>query len=221
MYKILMGTLLVLLMACGNGKEDKKPSDAADVALVEVRDMSRDTVDVVQEPQMTLQDSVALLFDKAPEYVAHHFDYPVGKPNANGYYNAQIFGENMHLGEDWNAVTGGNSDLGDPIYAVANGYVNTAVDYEGGWGKVVRIWHQLPDGKLVESLYAHCDEMKVSANSYVKKGQQIGTIGNVGGLYWAHLHLEIRDDITLPLGGGYDTDTSGYLDPTAFIKSHR
>jgi hypothetical protein len=41
------------------------------------------------------------------------FDYPVGKPNGKGYYNAQKFGENTHLGEDWNGVRGGNSDLGD------------------------------------------------------------------------------------------------------------
>lgn len=55
------------------------------------------------------------------ENIARSFDYPVGKPPGNGYYIAQKFQENAHLGEDWNAVTGGNTDLGDPIYAIANG----------------------------------------------------------------------------------------------------
>ena len=32
------------------------------------------------------------------------FDFPVGKPDAVGYYNAQEFTENDHLGEDWNGV---------------------------------------------------------------------------------------------------------------------
>jgi len=49
---------------------------------------------------------------------ANRFDFPVGKPDAKGYYNAQIFGKNNHLGDDWNGANGGNSDLGEPIYAV-------------------------------------------------------------------------------------------------------
>ncbi len=26
-----------------------------------------------------------------------------------GYYNAQVFGKNNHLGDDWNGVGGGNT----------------------------------------------------------------------------------------------------------------
>lgn len=160
-------------------------------------------------------------FQYLPEYVATSFDYPVGKPNASGYYNAQAFGKNNHLGDDWNAVTGGNSDLGDPIFAIANGYVKFAADIGGGWGKVIRMLHQLPNGKIYESLYAHCDSILVSSDSWVKKGVQIATIGTADGRYYAHLHLEIRADSELPIGGGYAIDTSGYLDPTRFIDSHR
>ena len=29
-------------------------------------------------------------------YIARSFDFPVGKPDAEGYYNAQKFQENMH-----------------------------------------------------------------------------------------------------------------------------
>ncbi len=153
--------------------------------------------------------------------IAASFDFPVGKPNAEGYYSAQKFKKNFHLGDDWNAVTGGNSDLGDPIYAIANGYVQEAKDFKGGWGNVVRIIHFLPNKKQIVSLYAHCDTITTKANSWVKKGDKIGTIGTANGKYYAHLHFEIRDDITLPLGPGYSEDTSGYLDPTKFIKEHR
>ena len=55
----------------------------------------------------------------------------------------------------------------------------------------------------------------------VIKGQKIATIGNVDGLYYAHLHLEIRWKIDAPLGSGYSTDTSGYLNPTEFIRQFR
>ncbi len=154
-------------------------------------------------------------------YIAKSFDFPVGKPNAKGYYNAQKFLVNNHLGDDWNAVTGGNTDLGDPIYSIANGYVKLAKNYGGGWGNVIRIIHKMPNGKLVESLYAHCDEILVKEKQWVKKGMKIGTIGNAGGQYLAHLHFEIRSNINLPIGPGYSTVTDGYLNPTKFIKQNR
>lgn len=157
----------------------------------------------------------------AAKSIANSFDFPVGKPNAKGYYNAQKFQENNHLGDDWNSVKGGNSDLGHPIYAIANGYVKEAKDYGGGWGNVIRILHYLPNAKKVESLYAHCDKIIVKKNTWVTKGEQIGTIGTANGAYLAHLHFEIRNDISLPLGGGYSSDTRGYIDPTKFIKNHR
>ncbi|OJJ14861.1 peptidase M23 [marine bacterium AO1-C] len=161
------------------------------------------------------------LFKAHPNYLARGFDFPVGKPNAKGYYNAQKFRKNNHLGDDWNAVTGGNTDLGDPIFAIAHGYVNFAKDLKGGWGNVIRIIHRLPDSTFYESVYAHCDSILVKPNTWIKKGQQIGTIGTAHGKYYAHLHLEIRDNITMPIGGGYARNAAGYLDPTQFIKQHR
>jgi len=154
-------------------------------------------------------------------FVADSFDFPVGKPDGKGYYNAQPFGEHNHLGDDWNARTGGNSDLGDPIYAIGNGKVNFAQDMHGGWGKVVRIIHTLPDGREIESLYAHCDRIVVEVGELVTKGMEIATVGTANGQYYAHLHLEIRHKIGMPLGGGYGTNTEGYVDPTEFIKTHR
>ena len=149
------------------------------------------------------------------------FDFPVGKPNAQGYYNAQKFTVNNHLGDDWNGTGGGNSDLGDPIYCIANGYVSFAENVHGGWGKVVRIVHYISKDKKVESLYAHCQNMYIKKGDYVSKGQKIGAIGNNDGMYLAHLHFEIRDKLNLPIGPGYSDDTRGYLDPTVFINSHR
>lgn len=167
------------------------------------------------------QNTADTVFVNHPDYIADGFDFPVGKPNAKGYYNAQKFTENYHLGDDWNAVTGGNSDLGDPIYSIAKGYVHFAEDIGGGWGNVIRIWHQTKNGKRIESVYAHCDSILIKAGQFISKGQKIGTIGTADGQYLAHLHFEIREDITLPIGPGYAKDTQGYLDPTLFIKNHR
>ncbi|AXG70992.1 lipoprotein NlpD [Kordia sp. SMS9] len=169
------------------------------------------------------QDSLAFfddLFQKNKNYVSKSFDFPVGKPNAKGYYNAQKFTENNHLGDDWNGTGGGNTDLGDPIYAIGNGYVKAAENVGGGWGNVIRIVHKYK-GNYYESLYAHCDRISIKKGSFVTKGTQIGTIGNADGAYYAHLHLEIRDNIFMELGGGYRTDTTGFINPTTFINSNR
>lgn len=152
------------------------------------------------------------------------FDYPVGPPNAKGYYDAQPFGRNTHLGSDWNGNGGGNSDLGDPVFAIADGIVFYAEDAGPGWGNVVQVVHHAGTDSVpvfVESLYAHLDTIWVKEGSRIRRGQQIGTIGNANGTYWAHLHLEIRDSLGMEIGGGYSTETAGFVDPTQFIKAHR
>jgi len=173
------------------------------------------------EPDKEIIVEKKVVFEYDSSFISNSFDFPVGKPNANGYYNAQKFQENMHLGDDWNAVTGGNSDLGDPIYSIANGYVKFAEDYGGGWGNVIRVIHKMPNGKMIESLYAHCDTILVKEKQWITKGMKIGTIGNVDGEYLAHLHFEVREDLELPIGYGYSDITTGYLDPTKFIKENR
>ena len=151
------------------------------------------------------------------------FDFPVGPPNAGGYYDAQPFGINDHLGNDWNGNGGGDTDLGDPVHAIAAGVVTVASDHGGGWGNVVRVVHPCGEvpGREVESLYAHLDTIEVQEGQRVDRGQRIGTIGTAGGQYRAHLHLELRARRGMPLGGGYSKDTAGYLDPSAFILGPR
>jgi len=156
--------------------------------------------------------------------VADGFDFPVGAPDGEGYYDAQPFGDNTHLGNDWNGVGGGNSDLGDPVAVIADGVVRFAEDVGGGWGNVVRIEHRVRDvdgERSVESLYAHLDRIEVAVGRRVRRGDRVGTIGDAHGQYKAHLHLELRAQTGLPLGGGYASDSTGYLDPTMFIRAHR
>jgi len=79
--------------------------------------------------------------------LADGFDYPVGKPDAAGYYKARglRLRSPQHFGEDWNGRAGGDSDLGDPIFTMGEGIVTFAYDVKSGWGNVVIIRHPYRD----------------------------------------------------------------------------
>ena len=164
------------------------------------------------------------LFYFNPEYLASSFDYPVGKPDAENYYLASRFGNNNHLGEDWNGRGGGNTDLGDPVYAAANGVVTVSEDICCGWGNVVRIVHKLEGHSefgYLETVYAHLDKKYIGKDQLIRKGDLLGTIGTAHGAYKAHLHFELRDFLDMSMGPGYSNDWEGYLDPSAFIRNNR
>jgi len=163
--------------------------------------------------------------------LSNGFDYPVGKPNGDGYNHVygwdflEWTGSVYHPGEDWNGNAGGDSDLGDPVYAVSNGEIVATGNYGTGWGNIILIQHNLPDGSTVWSNYAHLKDILVSSGM-VSKGQQIGTVGKgYNDEYSAHLHFEIRKQYRLPnawvTGMSQIQVQDFYYDPSDFIDSHR
>ncbi|HJT46066.1 MAG TPA: peptidoglycan DD-metalloendopeptidase family protein [Chthoniobacterales bacterium] len=157
--------------------------------------------------------------------LADGFDMPVGKPDAHGYYRARGFRSHGHMGEDWDGVGGGDTDLGDPVSVIADGVVVFARDCHQGWGNVIIVRHAYRDGlgtRYIDSLYGHLDKIMVKRGQGVKRGQQIATIGNAHGLYDAHLHLEIRKNLEIGMSRDkFAQDSSNYYDPSQFITSHR
>jgi murein DD-endopeptidase MepM/ murein hydrolase activator NlpD len=157
--------------------------------------------------------------------LADGFDQPVGKPDAEGYYMSRGFRANYHMGEDWNGLDGGNSDLGDPVYATANGLVVMARDVRMGWGNLVIVRHSfLENNRLatVDSVYAHLDRVMVREGQQVTRGQQVGTIGTNRGMYTAHLHFEIRKNLAIGFNQRrFARDLSNYHVPGRFISTRR
>lgn len=157
--------------------------------------------------------------------VADGFDFPVGKPDSQGYYKARGFRSHGHLGEDWDGIRGGDTDLHDPVYCIGDGIVVFARDCKMGWGNVIIIRHSYRESgsvRNVDSLYGHVDKMLVHRGQIVSRGQQIATIGNAHGLYDAHLHLEVRKNIEIGMSRAkFAQDSSNYFDPTQFINTHR
>jgi hypothetical protein len=188
------------------------------------------TVAIKLSPELTRPKHVDLAFQiPSPlELVslpaAARFDFPLGSEKAAMSYNAQHFTENHHLGEDLNGIGGENSDLGDPIYAIADERILLARDGGPGGGNVMIVLHadvQNGERKYVQSYYGHIEKMLAQAGDDVRRGQQIATVGTANGLYFAHLHFEMREFLTPFIGPGYRDDTRGWLDPTAFINQHR
>ena len=162
--------------------------------------------------------------DKIRIPAADAFDQPVGKPDGVGYYMARGF-LSYHPGEDWDGIRGGNTDLGDPVYAIGNGYVTYARDAQMGWGNVVLVRHVfLENGELriIDSMYAHLDRILIREGQIVVRGQQVGTIGTNHGMYPAHLHFEIRKNLRIGINrSAFPRDFVNYYRPGTFIAQHR
>ncbi|HUB68769.1 MAG TPA: M23 family metallopeptidase [Candidatus Methylacidiphilales bacterium] len=155
--------------------------------------------------------------------VADEFGTPLRPPDGEGVVISMPFMEKGHLGEDWTTAKG-DAALGEPVYSVADGWVSVAQNFESAWSNVVFICYRLPEGRyppFVEVMYAQLATMDVTAGQFVKRGQRIGTVGNVNGLYLAHLHWEVRQTVGLGLGAGFNSRSDGWLNPSDFLVAHR
>jgi murein DD-endopeptidase MepM/ murein hydrolase activator NlpD len=186
-----------------------------------VRAMDRQSHESEPPPAQSISFSSQTAFTR----LADGFDLPVGKPDGRGYYKARGVRAHGHLGEDWDGVGGGDTDLGDPIYTIGDGVVVFARDCHQGWGNVVIVRHAYREGgsvRNVDSLYGHLDKILVRRGQAVRRGQQVGTMGTAHGLYDSHLHLEIRRNIAIGMSRDkFAQDFSNYYDPSEFIASHR
>ncbi|OHA83512.1 MAG: hypothetical protein A2937_00175 [Candidatus Yonathbacteria bacterium RIFCSPLOWO2_01_FULL_47_33b] len=150
----------------------------------------------------------------------------------NGYkqdqYHMQLNPDftKYHLGEDWNGVCGGSTDLDAPLVAIADGQVTylDAVD-DSTKGKQLYIRYSFPYAKeagglvTFDSAYLHLNGFATgitwtsgvpNSGSIVTQGQPVAYIGGTGG-WIPHLHWEAQWDLNIPL------TTNPYQNP--LIKS--
>ena len=157
--------------------------------------------------------------------LATRFDMPMGSEHGAFTYNARAFRVERHLGDDLNGIGGGNSDLGDAVFAAGAGRVVYAGSPGPGWGKMILIAHRLPDGDelgpVVQTMYAHLDSIRVQAGQQVQRGDKIGTVGTAEGAYLAHLHFEVRLGPYVNPGQGYADTPLNRVSPEQFIRAHR
>lgn len=157
--------------------------------------------------------------------VATRFDMPLGSEQGAFTYNARAFRMSSHLGDDLNGIGGGNTDLGDPVFAAGDGRVIYAASPDPSWGNMVIIAHRLPEGDelgpIVQTVYAHLQSIHVSVGEVVRRGQGIGTVGTATSAPLAHLHFEVRRGPYVNPGQGYAATPLNRVSPEAFIHARR
>jgi murein DD-endopeptidase MepM/ murein hydrolase activator NlpD len=79
-----------------------------------------------------------------------------------------------------------SGDRGDPVFAAAEGTVQSA-GWAGDYGNLVVVTH---DFGLV-TRYAHLSKILVKPGDVVRRGQTIGQIGSTGRSTGPHLHYEV------------------------------
>ena len=153
--------------------------------------------------------------------------YPMGSEHGALTYNAQPFWElntkrnGNHTGDDFNGIGGMNTDLGDPIYAIANGLVVYRGEPSLGWGNTIILAHRTPQGSTLLSMYSHLDKVYSALGSILSRGDIIGTVGTANQNYPAHLHLEMHDSSGIHIGAGYTYSSSDRIDPSVIIASNQ
>ena len=157
--------------------------------------------------------------------LAMQWELPMGSELGALTYNAQPFRMTRHLGDDLNGIGGYHSDLGDPVWAASEGVVVYCGMAGEGWGKMVILACRVPteQGKteVMQTVYAHLQDMEVLPGQRVQRGERIGSVGTAEGRYWAHLHLELRRGPWVNPGRGYADAALNRVSPEAYIAHRR
>ncbi len=173
----------------------------------------------------------SLSFKGATVYPKGVFRNPVGHPIVLAGNFGELRPNHFHAGLD---IKG---ELGEPVYAAADGYVSKIQVLPRGYGKIVYITHE----NGYTTAYAHLDHFSVQieslvyaeqekkeefevvvtpapGNMYVHKGDVIAYLGMSGTTFGPHLHFEVRHtasgDAVNPLVFGFEADLVDHIPPT-------
>ena len=152
-----------------------------------------------------------------PKDYTGEYHWPVEAGIVSSEYGRR-FGR-LHKGIDVAA------DIGEPIHAIADGYVIYAGNKIEGYGNLVILRHD----ETIITLCAHNSRVKVKTGQHVTQGQVIALLGNTGRSTGPHSHFEVRRQ-ELPVNprevlakGPFDAPTAhAELDPlTEFLLAWR
>ena len=176
-----------------NVKVDKKKYGSQKINIKKYKNKSKDDQDRISIERNQIIKAKKRGYEKYPDI---HFIMPSqgitsGIYGTERYYNGKK--GRFHNGHDIAA------EIGTYIFSPSAGKVMLTGDYYYN-GKFVMINH----GNNLISMFLHMDQISVSNEQIVKKGQKIGTIGNTGLSTGPHLHWSVIIN-------------NEYIDPLIFI----
>lgn len=145
-----------------------------------------------------------------------------------GYQFLEDMGDGLHLGVDLNYGKPWD-DEGKQVNATASGEIvySKSSKTKRGWGNLIIIKHQLPDGKIIYTRYAHLKERWIAEGQPIECGAGIGLCGHTGTVY-PHLHWDafvekfIKDGNQLtayPQRWNQRKLLQYFFDPLQFVKT--
>jgi len=152
------------------------------------------------------------LEEPVPVYPKDYFMNPVDDELRLAGTFCELRPGHFHSGIDIKSKTGG---IGQPVFAAADGFIDKIKVQANGYGNVLYVRH--PNGYT--TLYGHLDRFAPEIQKYVlenqynreqfeielspadgqfrvRKGEEIGKMGNSGSSQGPHLHFEIRNTAT-------------------------
>lgn len=147
----------------------------------------RDEITQLEEMAKSQENS----FTELQEYLMKKSSFLAATPSiwpARGWVTS-AFGERISPFTGFPQMHGGldiANRVGTPVIAPADGIVVRA-DADTGLGKTVAISH----GYGIKTTYGHLSEIKVRTGQKVKRGTEIGTMGNTGRSTGPHLHYSV------------------------------
>ncbi|MDF1693178.1 MAG: M23 family metallopeptidase [Zhongshania sp.] len=115
---------------------------------------------------------------------------PSGYPLSEAYVTSR-FGMRNHPVLGRMALHGGadlRASVGTPVYATADGVVESAGMNNSGFGRLIKLNHNFG----FTTLYGHLSKTAVAMGDYVRQGDLLGYSGNTGMSSAPHLHYEVR-----------------------------
>ena len=138
------------------------------------------------------EQSYGQIVDRTEYNKGYFAALPAIKP-MNGFYSTKEFGLRLHpvlgikkIHEGLDIV----NDVGTPVIATGDGYVQLAGHTGGGFGYAIVI----NNGYGYQTVYAHLSKILVHEGQRVKRGDLIAKSGKSGLVSGPHLHYEVRQN---------------------------
>jgi len=113
---------------------------------------------------------------------------PLNSPKFDWPIDGKVLSHYGKLGNKFNEGINVAAPLGAPVAAASDGKVVYIGNNVEGYGNLLIIRH---DGDLMTA-YAHLREIVVERGASVKRGESVGSIGQVGNVTQPQLHFSIR-----------------------------